>query len=134
MSNTTYNYFEGIAHVAQTKRPNAYGAYAVCLEFKDETELDKYKASGIQVEVSEDNKVWFRRPHQKLIKNSLETLGPPRVVNEAGEDISDMIGTGSKVVVKVRAYPTIKGMGHTLDAIKVLELVKVELNGTYQNF
>lgn len=135
MSETTYNYFKGIAKVAQTKKPNAYGAYTCCLQFDDENEIDKYRKSGIQAQMDEENKVWFRRPHQKLIKQNLETFGPPRVVNVAGEDIDDMIGTDSKVIVKVRSYPTMKGIGHTLDAIQVLELVKVELNrDDFHNF
>lgn len=135
MSDTKYNYFKGIAHAAYTKKPNDYGAYTVCLEFSDPEELKKYKKSGIQVEISPENKVWFRRPAQKLMKNELVTLGPPRVVNEAGEDITDLVGSGSEVILKVRSYDTIKGVGHTLDAIQVLKLVKVELSTDgYHNF
>lgn len=135
MSNTQYNYFKGIAHVAQTKKPNSYGAFTVCLELKDEAEVEKYKKSGIQVDLSTDNKVWFKRPNQKLINRELVTLGPPRVLNTDGNDIDDLIGTGSEVVVKVRSYPTMKGTGHTLDAIQVIKLEKVERTSDgYHNF
>ena len=135
MSNTTtqYNYFKGIARVTQSKRPNSYGAYTVCIEFDDSSELEKFKASGIQVDIT-DNKAWVRRPHQKLIKNELVTLGPPRVVDKDGNDLNVLVGDGSEVIVKVRTYPTSKGIGHTLDAIQVLNLVEVPRSDAYHNF
>lgn len=135
MSSTQYNYFKGIAHFLNAKKPNDYGSYSVCLEFNDPEELEKYKKSGIQVEILPDNKVWFRRPHQKLIKQELVTFGPPKVVDTLGNELTALIGTGSEVIVKVRSYPTMKGTGHTLDAIQVLKLVEVPSNSSgYYNF
>lgn len=133
-SKTKYNYFKGISHFTQTNKTNAYGAYSVCIELNDPAELEKYKASGIQVEVSPENKVWFRRPHQKLFGNELQELGPPEVIDKNNQPVTDMIGTGSDIVVKVRSYPTIKGVGHTLDAIQVLNLIKVEGQNREYNF
>lgn len=130
---TDYNYFHGIARAAFIKKTNDYGNYTVCLEFTDENEIAKYTKSGIQVEMK-DNKVWFRRPAQKLIKGSLEELGPPEIKNAEGQIITDDIGDGSEVVVKVRSYPTMKGVGHTMDAVRVDKLVPYDGSGKAQGY
>ena len=134
MAKSTYNYFQGIAHYVRGKTPDAYGKYSVNIEFTDPEELKKFKDSGIQVELSPDNKTWFRRPDQKMIKNEMVTLGPPRIVDKDGNDLDVWVGAGSEVVVKVRSYNTMKGVGHTLDAIQVLNLVEVSGSGEYRNF
>ncbi len=122
---TNYHYFDGTALYTMTKVPNAYGNYTVKLEM-DEDSMAEFLASGIQLEVK-DNAVFFKRPHQKIINDELVVLGPPSVVAMDGVTaVDDLIGTGSKVTVKVTSFDTLKGVGHTLQAIQVKELVPVE--------
>lgn len=131
MSKTQYNYFSGTLNYFQGNNPDNYGNYSVNLTLDDREAYDK---SGIQVSVGENDDVWFRRPHQKIFGSELQTLGPPRVVDKEGNDFTDLVGKGSKVIAKVRSYPTAKGIGHTLDAIQVVELVPVERGDSYHNF
>ena len=126
MSETQYLYLNGTAEFARTNKSDDYGNYSVRIALDDES-LEEYKKSGIQVAIEEGNMVWLRRPHSKIINKELVYLGPPRVVNdETGEDWNVLIGKGSQITVKVRAYPTQKGKGHTLDAIGIRKLVPVE--------
>lgn len=136
MTETKYNYFKGIAKFVQTRKTNDYGSYSVCIQLLDDIEEKKFIDSGIQVEKTEDGTVWFRRPETKLIKNELVKFGPPLVVDKDGNPSKEMIGTGSEVIVKVRSYPTMKGTGHTWDAIQIIKLVPVELSvdGERYNF
>ncbi len=125
MSNTQYFYFPGIARFVRSDKADQYGNYVCKIEL-DGDALADYRASGIQVAVDDTNAIFFRRPHQKLINGEIITLGSPEIVDAAGKPCSDMIGNGSKIVAKVKAYPTKKGKGHTLEAIQVRELVKYE--------
>lgn len=137
MTKTNYHYFDGIADYVRTNTPDAYGNFTVKLVMTDD-EVDKYEATGIQVAVGDDNGVFFRRPHKKIINNELQDLGPPLLVDSAGEDLPDqkiMIGKGSKLTLKVTSYPTMKGTGHTLQAVQVHDLVPVKgVNGDRRNF
>lgn len=132
---TNYHYFHGTAEFYQNRKPDEYGNYKLLLKFDDP---EDYIKSGIQVNMTEDGCVWFRRPDVKLIKGSLETLGPPETVTDDEEGnaqpFKQLVGKGSKVVAKVRSYDTTKGTGHTLDAVKIIELVPVPHSGEYHNF
>jgi len=132
MSNTQYFYFPGIARFVRSDNTDQYGNYICKIEL-DGDSLKAYRESGIQVNVDDENAVFLRRPHQKIFGDSLETLGPPAVVDADGKPLAKRIGNGSKIVAKVKAYPTRKGKGHTLEAIQVLEL-KEYVSASGSNF
>lgn len=57
--------------------------------------------------------------------------GPPQVVDEDGDEMTDLIGNGSEVEVAVDFYKVKNGpmkgkKGHRLEGVKVLELVHYE--------
>lgn len=132
---TKYHYFDGTAEYTRINAPDSYGNYVIKLKMTDE-EILKYEATGIQGQVGEDNTVFFRRPSRKIFNNELQELGAPELVDAEGKEMAKvLIGTGSKVTIKVTSYPTMKGTGHTLQKIQLHELVPVEsANGEFRNF
>lgn len=130
---TNYHYFHGTARFVRTNKADQYGNYTCKLEMDEDTLAD-FNKTGIQLNVNEDNSVFFKRPHQKIFGNELTVLGAPKVVDADGKDFAEMVGNGSKVVVKVKSFNTMKGKGHTLEAIQVLEYVKPETSSTFYNF
>jgi hypothetical protein len=74
--------------------------------------------------------VTFRRKKEKKLFNGKVVFagGPPKVLNEDGDEISDLIGNGSKGVVKLTRYVPKKGkmVGHHLEALLVTDLVHYE--------
>ncbi len=131
-SKATYHYFKGTARWTNFTTVDQYGNYSVNFEFEDDTELEKFKESGISAKMLADGKsTFFKRPPQKIFGDELVKLGPPEIVDNDGLPITDLVGAGSKVTVKVKAFPTPKGKGHELIAVQVNDLVKVEGRGKY---
>lgn len=128
---TKWVYLKGTCEYYRNKTPNEYGAYSLRIKLDDP---EAYKATGIQVAMDEEDCVWFRRPKVKLIKNDLVEFGPPLTVDNSPEPqpLDALVGKGSKIEAKVKYYPTAKGVGHTLEAVKVFELVPVE--GEFKNY
>lgn len=116
-----YVKFIGIATWAFLTQPDKlYNNYKITLEL-DEAGLAALKASGLQLR-PKDNKVTFRRPASKLIKDEVVNFGPPKVTKDR-EPFLDIVGNGSLVSVDIVVYDTIKGKGHRLQEVKVLNLV-----------
>lgn len=117
--------FEGIAKWCKHDKPDPkYGRYSVDL-YLDADSLKKFVDSGLQLQVREDEDgkfVKFARVHKKLVKDDLVTFGPPKVYDADGNEWKQgvNIGNGSHLRVQVSVFPTIKGNGHRLEAIKVL--------------
>lgn len=130
---TQYVKLVGPAKWAKLIKPDdKYQVYSINL-YLDEVALEKYKKSGMQMALKEDDDgtyVAFRRPVQKIIKGDLVKLGPPKVTDSKGNEVTDLIGNGSIVEVDVAVYDSIKGKGHTLQAVRVKELVKYERPST----
>lgn len=127
---TKWHYFTGVCEYYRNKSTDNYGNYSIKIKLDD---IEQYKETGIQGKLDEDGCVWFRRPQSKLIKNELIQLGAPITIDNNGNELEELVGSDSKIEVKVRSYPTIKGVGHTLEGVKVLELVPVESeNGEYK--
>lgn len=75
--------------------------------------------------------VTFRRKKEPKVHNGKTVFkgGAPIVVNEDGDEISDLIGNGSEGIVKIIRYvpKTKKSMvGHHLEAIQVTKLIPYE--------
>lgn len=125
---TRYFKFVGPCKWAKVTKPDdKYNVYSINLYLNDAM-LAKYKESGIQVGVKEDDDgtyVVFRRPVQKIIKGELVELGPPKV-DYNGKPLENFIGNGSVVEVDVAVYDSLKGKGHTLQSVRVKELVVYE--------
>lgn len=109
----------------------------------DNESWSKYSTSGLGLKpkaVSTDDEtlgITFRRDvHAKsgVGKNGKPWSlggGPPLVINEDGDEMTDLIGNGSLVQVKIDTYKVANGpmkgkSGHRLEAVKVLELVSYE--------
>lgn len=105
----------------------------------DEESVARFLKSGLRLQLKEseesgeDSVVTFRRdihPKTGVGKNGKPYSlggGPPKVTDEDGDEITDLIGNGSEVEVKVERYPSKIGkFGHRLEAVKVIDLVKYE--------
>jgi hypothetical protein len=125
MATETY-YFKGIAKWAKVYRPDPeYDNYKINV-YLDDASKALFVAAGTQLTPKEDDDgeyVTFRRDHSKMIKKELVTFGPPKVVDADGHLLTENIGNGSKVVVKVQVYDGKKGKGHRLEAVQVVDLI-----------
>lgn len=94
----------------------------------DAASEDILKESGCQLRKSKDGAGFytFRRPQQKLIKDTMVTFEAPNVVDKDNNPMTADIGNGSIVTIKVEIYNTRMGVGHTLEAVRVEELVPYE--------
>lgn len=117
----------------------------------DEKEWDKFKATGLELGVKTDadgEYITLRRPTKKLIKDELVVFAPPEITgvvnvtyeNELGERVrqynkgdkvklvtngeQEMIPNGSLAIVNFSYYDTIKGKGHRLESLRILELAE----------
>lgn len=133
MSTQTY-YFTGKckwAHLAQPDEFRGQRKYKINI-YLDKKGLRELNESGARLEVQEDAEgkyVRFSRPESKTIKEETVVLGAPWVCHgPEGEEVDfekpETIGNGSIVNCKVSVYDTQMGKGHTLEAVKVLELVE----------
>lgn len=133
----------------------AFGAenYKLDLFPESEAEWEKFKKSGIQKKVKENEQgKYFQlvRPSFKLIKGEIINFTGPIVEDKDGKVIVDyvddegkrvysyknndkkptrrgspiLIGNGSKVEVTIAVYDTFKGKGHRFERVKVLDLIE----------
>lgn len=125
---TQYLKFKGPCKWAKVYRPDDYQQYSICL-YLDEENKEKYLKSGMRMQLREDEDgsfVQFKRAVSKLIKGQAVELGKPKTIDKAEKDFEDLIGNGSVVEVTVDVYDSMKGKGHTLRQVKVLEHVVYE--------
>ena len=103
------------------------GAYTIDV-LLDKEELDKVTASGCRVKprlTEEGITIKFKRKETHV--GGIDALGgAPRVVDEEGNDFTNLIGNGSKVTVFASVYDTKMGKGTRLEAVQVLDLVEFE--------
>lgn len=134
-------YFRGTCKWAKVRKPDdRFGNYTIDLYLDDES-WNKYEDSGLELKVREDEDgkfLKFRRPEKKEIKGDVVHLGPPSVVFNTGEtddqgrsiyedrDDNVLVGNGSVVVCRVHVYETVRGLGHTLEAVAVDDLVEYD--------
>lgn len=105
-----------------------YGNYKIDV-YLDEPSLKLYNESGCQMKIKEDEDgsyVTFRRANSQLMGTELVVFGKPKVVNKENEEINDLVGNGSEVVIKVEVFNTKNGVGHRLEGVCVLDLVPYE--------
>lgn len=120
-------YLTGIVKWAKVHKPDEkYQNFSLNL-YPDKDTWAVFAESGIGVTPKEDDDgkfITLRRPVQKVIKGELVKFGPPAVFDKDKKDITDLIGNGSRVTVKVAVFDTIKGKGHRMEAVRVDDLVK----------
>jgi hypothetical protein len=128
MATETY-YFRGKAKWAKVYRPDPeYDNYKINV-YLDEASKKLFQEAGTQLTPKSDEDgefVTFRRDHSKMIKNELVTFGAPKVVDSELHPLTETIGNGSEVVVKVQVYDGKKGKGHRLEAVQVVDLIVYE--------
>jgi len=122
-------YFTGKAKWAKLKKPDEkYKKWTIDL-YMDEKNMADFKRSGLQLKVKEDRDgegdfVTFGRPIGKLWKGEFVEMVAPTVLDSNGNPTDVAIGNGSIVTVKVAVYDTVKGKGHTLEGVRIEELVE----------
>lgn len=130
---TQYIYLSGTAMWPKLKTPDTKfdteGIFSLDL-ILDDASIAKFKASGIRVDLRTDAEgkkfVKIKRNNKKLIKGEVKTLGPPKVLDKEGQPLPEniIVGNGSKVTCKVAVFDTMKGKGHTLEAVRVDDLIQ----------
>jgi hypothetical protein len=129
---TEFLYFRGKSKWAQLVTPDKeYDNFKINV-YLDDASRALFKESGLQLEPKTDEDgeyVVFRRKNYQQIKKDLVHWGAPKVIDREGAPVSELIGNGSEVVVKVQAYDSKKGKGHRLDTVQVLELIPYVGNG-----
>lgn len=129
-------YLSGDIKWAKLTKPDTMyvpeGVFSLCL-FLDEESKKIYKESGLRLQIKEDEGREFirlRRLNKKMIKGDIVEQGRPHVLDQEGNDYHGnnvpIIGNGSQVTCKVSVYDTMKGKGHTLEAVRIDELVEYE--------
>lgn len=99
--------------------------------FMDEPSLKAFKNSDSQLKVRTDKEtemdfVSFHRPLTIKVKDEDIKLNPPEVLNSENEPITDLIGNGSEVTIKVSMFNTRMGTGTRLEAVRVENLIPYE--------
>lgn len=123
-------YFEGPCAWAQLHKTDKYDNYSIQL-YLDPDGLALYTKLGIQSAVKEDDKgkfVRFKRTPVKIVKQKPVDFGKPSIFDRDGNPLKEgtLIGNGSKVICKVRVYDTAKGVGCTLEAVQVVDLIEYQ--------
>lgn len=131
MATKTY-YFSGTTTYCRPKHlDEKYDNYQVNVHL-DEESWKRFDESGIQIKKKANSEfgdfVTFKRPAKKIFGNKLQTFEAPDVLDTKGAPVTDLIGNGSKITVKVDVYDTMKGKGHRLISVRVDDLVKYERN------
>lgn len=98
-----------------------YGTYQLQLVMDDES-AEKFATSGSMLKLYNTDGATSINPKRK------ENLGKPRVVDADGNAWPEdaQIGNGSEVSVLVEMYPSKRGKGTRLEAVKITKLVKFD--------
>lgn len=131
---TKYYYFSGPCKWAKVYEPDDFqGERKWKIDvYLDKRQLKELKESGIKLKVREDEEggkfVTFTRAMFKEGKDkNLKEYTPPRILAaDSKTEITDLIGNGSEVTVKIETYDTSLGKGSRLAAVRVDKLVKFE--------
>jgi hypothetical protein len=130
---TTTVFLSGTCKWAKVYKPDEkYKNWQIQL-YPDDESMKVYDQSGMSMAKKEDEAgvfITFRRPESKLIKNEVVEFAPPVVKDKLGRTMDKLIGNGSKVAIKVSVYDTMKGKGHRLEEVKVLDLVEYQKSNT----
>jgi len=120
-------YFEGKCYWAQLNKTDKFGNYSLQL-YLDPDGLALYTKLGIQSAVKEDDKgksIRLKRTPVKIVKGKPVDFGAPTIFDKNGQPLKEgtLIGNESTVICKVRVYDTMKGVGSTLEAVQVVDLI-----------
>ena len=136
MSKTQTYYFSGTCKWAKLKEKDAkYDNWQIVL-YPTAESLQDYAESGIQVDVKEDadgKNIKFRREATAEFKDRdtgrtkiIDFLPPAVLAADRKTPLDALVGNGSKVTVKVEAFPTRNGIGHRMVAVVVEDLVEYD--------
>lgn len=125
MSKTVY--FEGKCAWAQLNKTDKFGNYSLQL-YLDPDGLALFTKLGIQSSVKKDDKgsfVRFKRTPIKIVQGKPIDFGAPTVFDKDGQPLKEgiLIGNDSTVICKVKVYDTMKGVGSSLEAVQVVDLI-----------
>lgn len=138
---TQYFYLEGFVNWAKVQKPalkfGSKDEYEWTLDFYP-SDVKEWKATKSQGRLKEDGEgnefIRLRRNVSGTDKdgNTIQ-YEPPKVLKRnsetnENEPFTNLIGNGSKVVVKVAVYDTAMGKGTRLEGLTVLDLVPYEAN------
>lgn len=133
-------YVTGDLYWARTQAPetdpwgNTGWKIAVYPDKESLTVVMDMQASGIKNILKKDDRGYYINFKRPSVDKKGKTYAPPEVVDAEGKPVTDLIGNGSKGVVKLslRTFALKtggKGAAAILDKIKVTELVPYETSG-----
>lgn len=132
---TVFHTFTGKVNWAQVFRPNKFNNYSIDFYPESPEVRRQIKALGIKSAIKEDNEgnlfYTFRRPHEKMMRGELVTLGPPKIVSNQDEPFTETIGNGSVVEITLAVYDWSdakhgSGKGTRIEKVKVISHVKYQ--------
>jgi hypothetical protein len=116
-------FLSGVSKWAKVYKPDdKYHNYSINVAL-DKDSQKSFDQAGLRLRPKKDDQdgieyVRFRRG---------EPDGPPHVVDKNGEKLTNLIGNGSKVTIRVEVYDTKSyGKGHRLMAVRVDDLIVYE--------
>ena len=132
---TVFYTFSGTVKWAKVYRPDKFGNFTIDFYPKDKEVRKAIKDTGIRNRLYEDDEgnffYRFRRAERKENKKTKEMMefGPPKVLDSDGEPMTDLIGNGSEITVKISVYDFSSpehgtGKGHRLEEVMVENLVE----------
>ena len=154
---TTWVNLKGSIEWAKVYEPDEYAGdkrWSVNFYPANGSEWDKFRKSGMQLEVKENSDgekfIKLRRPFKRLFGDDVTFFAPPEIngavevkyvdkdnkkvtsfVKGSGVEVTTigeqkLLGNGTVVIANICVFDTAKGKGHRLESLKVLELVEYE--------
>ena len=126
----------GSVYWAKLKRPDQFGRWSidVCLETPEAVKKFRKEFPYITIKNKGDERGDFVQFKRNIKNANGEDVQPPRVVDRGKAPFTQLIGNGSKCWVVFSEYPIDnkfkKGMGCSLSAVQVVELVPFVTDGT----
>lgn len=123
-------YLTGKTKWAKLKDPDMkYGGHWTLDLYLDQQGLKNFNAANLELELRESDEgpfIKLRRATTRVDKKrgELVKLSPPKLLDADNKPLNALVGNGSQVQCKLDVFPTVKGNGHRLEAVRVLELVE----------
>jgi hypothetical protein len=133
MTNTKIYYLRGTAMWAKLKELDKKFKVHTMDLYPDDESLELFKSANTELKLrdgklNDEDRTYIklRRDPIRVIAGEAVDIGPVKVfIQKDGEvtPFEELVGNGSKVVVKISVYPTPKGNGHRLESVLIEELV-----------
>jgi len=121
-------YFKGKCNWAKLFKPDQKYDYFGMDFYPDDVEAFKATGTQLRPNKNEDGETFFKvkRHPSAMIKGELVNFGGPVVLDAKNNDMTDAVGNGSTVTLKLSIYDSQVGKGTRLESVRVEELVPYE--------